>query len=160
MRPACEKSACNFRSCRSVFNRSLMSCMVMKVVSRLLGRYRIGDREQDIYNCAIEGTNPGFFAEIPAAFEVSNLMTRLAGPGAAAKMYRTGFMRSAALPARNSATASPVYFPHAHDILGVFDKVRIPVEVGRDVAYAVCLQLVKGLARATESTRQRAVGRY
>ncbi len=41
----------------------------------------------------------------------------------------------------------PVYFRYTHHILGMFNKVRISVKVGGDIAHAVCLQLVKGLVR-------------
>ena len=146
-------------NCCSVFTRSLMSCMVMKVVSSCSGA-RICNREQDIDNRAIEGEHPGFFQEIPPAFEMSN-HDPFGESGGGGENISHGLHEISGILGTKQRHRIAIDFRHPHIILGMLDEVRIAVEVGTHVADPVCLQTDRRPRRMRrESTCHSAVGRY
>ena len=113
---------------------------------QLLGQHRICDREQDIDKCAIEGENPGLGDEIPPAFEMVD-HDAFGEPGGGRKNVSNGLYEIGGVGGTKQRHRIPIDFRDAHDILGVFNKVRILGKIGCDIADAVCLQLVERLAR-------------
>ena len=86
-------------------------------------------------------------------------MTVSASPGAAANLSN-GIYQVGGVARTKQRHGIPVYFRYAHNILGVFNKVRIPFKVINDIAYAAFPNRSNASPARRESTCQRAVGRY
>ena len=84
------------------------------------------------------------FDEIPPTLEVRD-HDALGEPGSRGEDVLDGLHEVGGVIGAKQQYRIPIYLRHAHDISSESDKLRIPVEVGSDVVYAVCFQLVDNL---------------